>query len=45
MDPTHLDGDFGAETDSFVRGFQQNNGLVVLSENEVASPTTTIMTT
>jgi len=29
MDPTHLDGDFGPETDGFVRGFQQDNGLVV----------------
>jgi len=29
MDPTHLDGDFGPETDGFVRQFQQDNGLVV----------------
>jgi len=29
MDPAHLDGDFGPETDGFVRGFQQDNGLVV----------------
>ena len=29
LDPTHLDGDFGPETDGLVRGFQQDNGLVV----------------
>jgi peptidoglycan hydrolase-like protein with peptidoglycan-binding domain len=29
LDPTHLDGDFGPETDGFVRQFQQDNGLVV----------------
>ena len=26
---THLDGDFGPETDGLVRSFQQENGLVV----------------
>ena len=29
LDPTHLDGIFGPETDGFVRGFQQDRGLVV----------------
>lgn len=28
LDPTHLDGDFGPETDGLVRGFQQATGLV-----------------
>jgi len=29
MDPSHLDGDFGPETEGFVEQFQQDNGLVV----------------